>query len=469
MSSLEAWVCPSCHRLVPKSVEVCRCGHRATGVEEPAAFAAPAAPAPDVVAVPARASLAPWLALGLLVAGGAAALLIWRPATPSSDRGPAPLASSPTADRRRADATAQPADPAAPAWPSDSTLWREPAPPTPVPAVAAGAAPPERTAPRSLEDVVSAVLPGVVLVETTEARGTGFFVTTDTVVTNAHVVEGATYVTLRLAGGLELPATVTARSTEMDLAAIHVARAPVGQVTLPLGTSASVRVGQEVVAIGSPLGLQNTVTRGIVSSLRRLGALTLVQTDAAINPGNSGGPLVDRDGRVIAVATLKLQGQAEALGFGVAAEHVRAFLAGGTSTSGSAGRRPVDVMNDGAQGGAGPDDEREAATRGYEQFMADAAKRAAQLDRYWSEIVTQCLGGTTPPTRGERGWYALWDRFDDSRVSPGCSQYFADFRRAVATFHERMNEAADEARRAGMYPGVARDIRHRYSLDSPEW
>jgi S1-C subfamily serine protease len=459
VTSLDAWVCPKCGRLVPRAMDVCRCGHQATGAEE-RGIIAPPAQAPVAQAPEPRSSWTPWAGLGILVVLGLSAVLLKAPSGPV----PAGESRSPAAQPQQAVASAPAAHPAVPApnWPSDPTLWRQPDAALPAPSSTLVAAPQARSA-QSLEDVVSAAIPGVVLVETTDARGTGFFVAGDTVVTNAHVVEGATYVTLRLSSGADVPAVVQSRSTDMDLATLHVVKAPAGQVVLPLASSSEVRVGQEVVAIGSPLGLQNTVTRGIVSGLRRLGAVTLVQTDAAINPGNSGGPLLDRTGRVIAVATMKLSGQAEALGFGVAGEHVRALLDGAASAT-SGGQRPVDLMN-----GGGGDDDRQAATGGYERFMAEASRRAAPLDRSWSEIVNQCLGGAAPATRGERGWFAVWERFDDSKVSPACSQYFADFKRMTSAFHDRMVEAADQARRAGVYPGDCRDIRHRYSLDSPDW
>ena len=219
---------------------------------------------------------------------------------------------------------------------------------------------------------MSSAIPAVVLVDTTEGRGTGFFVSNDTVITNAHVVEGATYVTLRGGAGDQTPAMVTSRNTDLDLAVLHVSKAKAGQPVLALGSSGDVRVGQEIVAIGSPMGLQNTVTRGIVSSLRRVGQVTLIQTDAAINPGNSGGPLLDRNGRVVAVATMKLTGQAESLGFGVAAEHVRAMLDG--SAPASSGHRMVDSMNTNATA-SDPDAERNDATEGYERFVSEAAQK----------------------------------------------------------------------------------------------
>ena len=306
---------------------------------------------------------------------------------------------------------------------------------------------------------MSSAIPAVVLVDTTEGRGTGFFVSNDTVITNAHVVEGATYVTLRGGAGDQTPAMVTSRNTDLDLAVLHVSKAKAGQPVLPLGSSGDVRVGQEIVAIGSPMGLQNTVTRGIVSSLRRVGQVTLIQTDAAINPGNSGGPLLDHNGRVVAVATMKLTGQAESLGFGVAAEHVRAMLDG--SAPASSGHRMVDSMNNNASA-SDPDADRNDAAEGYERFISEAAKKADQIDRSWETLVGQCLSGRGPSSHGDRDWFAIWEGFDDSKVSAGCSDYYGDLKAAALMFRRRMGDAADSARRAGVYPGQARDIRHQY-------
>ena len=140
----------------------------------------------------------------------------------------------------------------------------------------------------------------VVMVEAGNARGTGFFVRPDLIVTNDHVIAGATAVTVRLHDG-------SARSARVERTVARCrpgAPAHVGghapSTVLPLGQVAGVRTGQEVIAIGSALGLQNTVTRGIVSARRQAGNVVLLQTDAAINPGNSGGPLLDRQGVVSA-------------------------------------------------------------------------------------------------------------------------------------------------------------------------
>jgi S1-C subfamily serine protease len=162
-------------------------------------------------------------------------------------------------------------------------------------------------------DAAEAVSPAVVHVATAGRRGmqgggSGFIVTTDgQVVTNAHVVYGATEVLLTLSDGTRLPATVQARDNTSDLALLQVIK-PLPAKPLPvavIGQSSLLRPGQFVVAVGSPLSLQNTVTFGIISAISRYGSTlgvhsrhSLIQTDAAINAGNSGGPLVNLRGEV---------------------------------------------------------------------------------------------------------------------------------------------------------------------------
>ena len=169
-------------------------------------------------------------------------------------------------------------------------------------------------------------MPAVVSLRTPTASGSGFFLSPDTIITNEHVVAGHSQVTVRTHDGVERSGRVVMRQPSVDLATVKLAQ-PVPSRVLAAGRVSDVRVGQEVLAIGSPLGIENTVTRGIVSGIRKLGAVSLIQTDAAVNPGNSGGPLLNRQGEVVGITTLKLS-RAEQMSFAVGIDHALPLLAG---------------------------------------------------------------------------------------------------------------------------------------------
>ena len=215
----------------------------------------------------------------------------------------------------------------APPVPRESTPSALPRPLAPADAPAAA---PAVAATVSFEDIVGNALAAVVSIETPGGRGSGFFVTPAVVVTNAHVVEGNSSVMVRMSDGTTLPARVERSSPEVDIAIVRINQPRSGQPAMSLGSVKAARPGQEVIAIGSALGmLQNTVTRGIVSAVRNAGGVILIQTDAAINRGNSGGPLIDRTGRVIGITTLKMAApNSESLGFAVAIDHAGPLLEG---------------------------------------------------------------------------------------------------------------------------------------------
>jgi S1-C subfamily serine protease len=143
------------------------------------------------------------------------------------------------------------------------------------------------------------------------ATGSGFVVDEDgTILTNAHVVDGADNVTVSFEeGGESIDAELKGVDADTDLAVLQIDPNAVEDLTvLPLGDSSELEVGDPVVAIGNPFGLQRTVTTGIVSALQRqidapsgFSISNVIQTDASINPGNSGGPLLDAQGRVIGI------------------------------------------------------------------------------------------------------------------------------------------------------------------------
>jgi len=132
------------------------------------------------------------------------------------------------------------------------------------------------------------------------------------ILTNNHVVAGASTLRVQLADGTSVPATLIGRDPSQDVAVVRIdpAKAP---AIATLGDSNTLRLGQPVVAIGSPETLTNTVTSGIVSGInRQIDTYSgLIQTDAAINPGNSGGPLVNGQGQVIGLNTLGLASQGD--------------------------------------------------------------------------------------------------------------------------------------------------------------
>ena len=145
------------------------------------------------------------------------------------------------------------------------------------------------------------------------------------VVTNNHVVEGASRVAVRLDDGQTIPARVVGTAPRYDLAVLQLGRTRDPLTPLPVGTSSDLRVGQAVFAIGNPFGLSRTLTTGVVSALdRRLPTAGgreiqgVIQTDAAINPGNSGGPLIDSAGRLIGVNTAILSETGAYAGVGFA-------------------------------------------------------------------------------------------------------------------------------------------------------
>jgi putative serine protease PepD len=208
--------------------------------------------------------------------------------------------------------------------------------------------------------LIARVAPSVVSVQALGAtgssagQGTGVIVSADgEVLTNAHVVEGARSVRVVLADESSArDADIVGTDAREDLALLRIRDAS-GLQAATLGDSSTVKVGDDVIAIGNALGLRGSpsVTRGIVSALDRssAGLTGLIQTDAAINPGNSGGPLFDNQGRVIGINTA-IRGGAQNIGFAISINRAKTVLerlrtgqaAGQIAYLGVSTRNPVD-------------------------------------------------------------------------------------------------------------------------------
>jgi putative serine protease PepD len=193
-------------------------------------------------------------------------------------------------------------------------------------------------APGSIAALAAAVQPAVVQLniggQGGEGTGSGFVISEDGyIITNHHVVAGAgedSALEVSFMDGSTANGRLVGSDSGYDIAVVKVDRA--GLTTVPLGSSSSLQVGESVIAIGSPLGLQGTVTSGIVSALDRpvtagggtaqTSFINAIQTDAAINPGNSGGPLINAAGSVVgvnsAIATMGQFGGAGSIGLGFA-------------------------------------------------------------------------------------------------------------------------------------------------------
>jgi len=205
--------------------------------------------------------------------------------------------------------------------------------------------------------VARQVTPAVVSVTSDAGAGSGVIIRADGVIlTNAHVVAGSPQVEIGLANGESLTGRVLGRDPSIDIAVVDVEGTDLPAAAL--GNSDALEVGQTAIAIGNPLALERTVTRGIVSALNRTASEfnldELIQTDAAINPGNSGGPLLDSRGRVVGINTAVLRGAggvgAEGLGFAVpinlAADVAEQILTTGRVTRAFIGISYLDVTTE---------------------------------------------------------------------------------------------------------------------------
>jgi hypothetical protein len=271
-------------------------------------------------------------------------------------------------------------------------------------------------------------------------------------------VQQDAYVTLRRMDGSSVSARVHTRAPGFDIAVLKVAQPSASQPFLQMGSVSTVKPGQEVIVIGSALGmLQNSVSRGIVSGVRNSGGVTLVQSDAAANPGNSGGPMLDRTGRVIGILTAGFTGQ-EGLNFAVSIDHARDILAGRQANLGAGQPGLANIQPAGQGGGSAESDRRQQ--QGEQDFLrrVESAEQAtSQLDADWQRFRSQCY---TTPLRGsfDREWFAMFTPGAiPGDAAAGCVQYFQAMQTEMNKFREFMRGTLDQARRANVLPGTIRD------------
>lgn len=172
--------------------------------------------------------------------------------------------------------------------------------------------------------IIEDVIKSVVTVKTDVSQGSGFVIAEEGyVVTNAHVMEGAKGATIVTYDGQSHKVLFIGKDSNMDIALLKIEET--GYNPLILENSNKVQIGEKVIAIGNPLGLQFSVSEGIISAVNRRGTNGLnayIQTDASLNPGNSGGPLIDVNGRVVGINNFKISG-GENIGFALESDYIK--------------------------------------------------------------------------------------------------------------------------------------------------
>lgn len=175
--------------------------------------------------------------------------------------------------------------------------------------------------------VIDNSIKSVVTIKTDISQASGFFVASNGyIITNAHVMEGASEAEVTTYDGKAYDVYKIGGDTDMDLILLKINEN--SYAPLELANSDEVKIGEKVIAIGNPLGLQFSVSEGIVSAVHRQGENGLsayIQTDAALNPGNSGGPLINSQGKVVGINNFKVGG-GESLGFALESNYIKDFV-----------------------------------------------------------------------------------------------------------------------------------------------
>jgi len=171
--------------------------------------------------------------------------------------------------------------------------------------------------------IIEDAIPDVLTIRTDIGQGTGFIINEEGyIVTNAHVLSGGRKIQAITSEQKLIDAIFIGYDSEFDIALLKI---PGDYEAFELGDSDDIQIGEKVIAIGNPLGLQFSVSEGIVSAIHREGINGIeayIQTDAALNPGNSGGPLINKQGKVIGINNFKISG-GENIGFALEANYIK--------------------------------------------------------------------------------------------------------------------------------------------------
>ena len=172
-----------------------------------------------------------------------------------------------------------------------------------------------------VQPVIKRTLPGVAEIVTPRGKGTGFVIDSrGLLLTNRHVVGRFPEVDVKFNDGRTLRAKVVGKTADLDIALLEIQnnQSKTKYSALPLCIKKTATVGEDIIVIGNPLGLQSTTTRGIISGVRNEDGSTMLQIDAPVNPGNSGGPIVNYNGEVLGIVTAKMVALGvEGIGFGI--------------------------------------------------------------------------------------------------------------------------------------------------------
>jgi len=319
---------------------------------------------------------------------------------------------------------------------------------TPAPGVARPAG-----APRSSRELAKRALVAAAALRCRDSGGSGFFVAPDLVVTNAHVLcPGEDAIQVGLSDDRKLIGQVMRREESLDLGLVRVSGASVEP--MPLGDVGDLAAGDRVMIVGSPVGLDFTVQEGSIASLQRsANGVAYLQLDAKVSPGNSGGPVVDSEGRVVGIVSMKVSGEGvEGIGLAIPINYVYSARLGFVSPPSPAAAASATFGQMMARALGGSDDGiREARADAPEEAPASDDRPllvAGHVDRYDNLVVRVVRITDFPPAFEEitvtvwsgldafctvKGDVATWMRMDPSVAASGLdSRAVAALRRIAA-------------------------------------